>query len=365
MLRRCTKHPQPSMTRPVSQPFNPPRLLYEFSSIWKYRLHSIIECHLWHFKRYETETLKKLQVLSFVNIRETATHNAKKRRVFLIKMRKTSSNDNLRFLFFFQLLSKPILWSVQIRSRFTQDKLQAIENALNYLNIGTILSQAACDGSTKEARTCNWFYSGSLAKTIQIHGSIFAFPLVYKPYCRQVAGKIFLTIGQSAHEASSGFTDTPSMLFWAGERLSQVLAETVESYAQQQKVAGIVVSLSRLLLKIFKFSQKCHYLVRKQKACREKRAKLTNFHTYAFVIPFKVLKRTIQHWIIQSVSKAYSNDISPPAIVSCHQRTWLTTSWADEWEHVTLVLTQLFPQVLNRRNKYTGVSHFSAGMCKF
>lgn len=121
----------------------------------------------------------------------------------------------------------------------------------------------------------------------------FKFPLVYNPYCRQVVGKIFLTIGQFAHKGSSGYdTDTPSTLFWAVKRLSQVLAETVESSVQQQKVAGIVVSLSRFLL-FLSFPQDCHYLAHKWKAHGEKRAKLTKIHIYAFVMPSKVLKRTI------------------------------------------------------------------------
>lgn len=84
---------------------------------------------------------------------------------------------------------------------------------------------------------------------------------------------------------------------------------------------------------------------------RKKRAKLTNFQTYAFIIPSKVLKRTIQGWIVQSVSKAYVNNISPTPITSCHLRRWLMMSWADEWRYITLVLTQLFSWVLDRRNK--------------
>lgn len=79
--------------------------------------------------------------------------------------------------------------------------------------------------------------------------ALFLFPLVYKPYCRQVVGKKVLSISQFTHEASAGYdTDTPYVIFWTGKRLSQILAETVKSSVQHQKVARIVASLSRVLL---------------------------------------------------------------------------------------------------------------------
>lgn len=91
-------------------------------------------------------------------------------------------------------------WSVQICSHLTQDKLQAMENALNYLNKGTILSQVAMMAQQR----------GQLVLTT-LRSFIFRFSLVYNPYCSQVLGKILLTAGQFAHEVSSGFTETPSI----------------------------------------------------------------------------------------------------------------------------------------------------------
>lgn len=70
-------------------------------------------------------------------------------------------------------------------------------------------------------------------------------------------------------------------------------------------------------------------------------------------------KRTIPFCTFQPVSKAYLESISPTGIIFSHLRMWLTTSWANERWYVTLVLTQLFSQVLNRRNKlFTGVLTF-------
>lgn len=85
-------------------------------------------------------------------------------------------------------------------------------------------------------------------------GFIYHFPLVYNPYHRQVAGKIFLSVGQFALEASLDYnTDTPSMLFWAGKRLSQILAKSCQKLSSAKlkelyKAGSIVVSLSRILL---------------------------------------------------------------------------------------------------------------------
>lgn len=94
---------------------------------------------------------------------------------------------------------------------------------------------ATAEGITPGSNQSHW------QKLFRYMDFIFQFLLVYNPYWRQFLGKIFLSIGQFAHEASSGYdTDTPSMFLWPGERLSQVLAETNKTSVQHQKIAGML-----------------------------------------------------------------------------------------------------------------------------
>lgn len=165
-----------------------------------------------------------------------------------------------------------------------------------------------------------------MAKTVRTCG-LYHFPLVYNPYHRQVAGKIFLSIGQFAFEASLGYnTDTPSVLFWAGKRLSQLLAKTCQKLSSAlYKAGGIVVSLSRILL-FSGFPQTVITYHTRRKDMEKKRANLINIQIYVFALQSEVLKRTIPFLMFQPVSTAYLEGISPTGIISFHLRMWLTTS---------------------------------------
>lgn len=85
-----------TLTRLVSQTFNLPRLLYKFYSIFvtiDFIPSQRAICDIQKDMK-QAKKKKKSLVLSFVNIRETATHNAD---LFsLTKAKKTTANDNLR-----------------------------------------------------------------------------------------------------------------------------------------------------------------------------------------------------------------------------------------------------------------------------